>query len=182
MSSPSDASAAVATISLSPIFAIRIVSVIVPSRSAARPASGPARSVGCASQPIAITSAAQRTCSECGTGARPIRAIGRRHLRLERLKSLIHSKLTQSRSLVTYRPVLFGKLQDFCLAKDPGFIGLVAMITGSTLQEDIAAITRRVVEQGRNILGLNLPGKMPSTYDLQTSAPRGSPAADPAQL
>lgn len=79
-------------------------------------------------------------------------------------------------------PSPLGTLQDFCLAKDPGFIGLVAMITGSTLQEDIAAITRRVVEQGRNILGLNLPGKMPSTYDLQTSAPRGSPAADPAQL
>jgi hypothetical protein len=79
-------------------------------------------------------------------------------------------------------PSPLGPLQDFCLAKDPGFIGLVAMITGSTLQEDIAAITRRVVEQGRNILGLNLPGKMPSTYDLQTSAPRGSPAADPAQL
>ena len=73
-------------------------------------------------------------------------------------------------------------LQDFCLAKDPGFIGLVAMITGSTLQEDIVAITRRVVEQGRNILGLNLPGKMPTTYDLQTSAPRGSSAANPAQL
>jgi hypothetical protein len=79
-------------------------------------------------------------------------------------------------------PSPLGTLQDFCLAKDPGFIGLVAMITGSTLQEDIAATTRRVVEQGRNILGLNLPGKMPSTYDLQTSAPRGSPAANPAQL
>ena len=124
-----------------------------------------------------------RTCSECGTGARPIRAIGRRgHLRLERLKPLIHSGLTQSRSLVTHRSSPLGTLQDSCLPKDPGFIGLVAMITGATLQEDIAATARRVVERGRHILGLNLPGKRPSTYDLQTSASGGSPAANPAQL
>ena len=75
-----------------------------------------------------------------------------------------------------------GTLQDSCLPQDPGFIGLVAMITGATLQEDIAATARRVVERGRHILGLNLPGKGPSSYDLQTSASRGSPAADPAQL
>jgi hypothetical protein len=74
-----------------------------------------------------------------------------------------------------------GALQDFCLANDPGFIGLLAMITGSTLQEDIAATARRVVEQGRNILGLNLPGKM-RVYDLQTSPPARAPTANPAQL
>jgi len=48
-------------------------------------------------------------------------------------------------------------LQDFWLAKEPGFIGLIAMITGRTLQEDIAATASRVVEQGRNILGLSAP-------------------------
>ena len=183
MSGPSDASAVVATISFSPIFAIGTASIIVPNRSAATPASGPARSVGCASRPTAITSAARRTCSECGTGARPIRIIGRRrHLRLERLNPLIRSGLTQSRSLVTVPSSPPGALQDSCLPQDPGFIGLVAMITGATLQEDIAATARRVVERGRHILGLNLPGKRPSTYDLQTSAPCGSPAANPAQL
>jgi hypothetical protein len=50
-----------------------------------------------------------------------------------------------------------GTLQDFCLAKDPGFIGLIAMITGRTLPNDIAPIARRVVEQGQNILGLTSP-------------------------
>ena len=35
-----------------------------------------------------------------------------------------------------------GTLQDFCLAQDPGFIGLVSMITGRTLQDDIAPIVR----------------------------------------
>jgi hypothetical protein len=75
-----------------------------------------------------------------------------------------------------------GALQDFCLAKDPGFIGLLSMITGATLQEDIAATAQRVVEQGRNILGLTRPAPRLSSYDLQTSAPGGSAAPDPAQL
>jgi hypothetical protein len=44
-------------------------------------------------------------------------------------------------------------LQDFCLAKDPAFIGLISMVTGRTLPEDIAATARCVIDQGRNILG-----------------------------
>lgn len=54
-------------------------------------------------------------------------------------------------------PSPLATLQDFCLAQDPGFIGLLSMITGCTLQEDIALTARRVVEQGRNILGLAAP-------------------------
>jgi hypothetical protein len=50
-----------------------------------------------------------------------------------------------------------GTLQDFCLPQNPGFVGLISMITGRTLQEDIAPIARRVVEQGQNILGLVPP-------------------------
>jgi hypothetical protein len=79
-------------------------------------------------------------------------------------------------------PSVLGTLQDFCLAKDPGFIGLLSMITGATLQEDIAATACRVVEQGRHILGLQRPAERPSAYDLQTSAPGGSAAPNPAQL
>jgi hypothetical protein len=79
-------------------------------------------------------------------------------------------------------PCLPGALQDFCLAKDPGFIGLLSMLTGTTLQEDIAATARRVVEQGQCILGLHLPGTTPPVYDRQTSAPTGSATASAAQL
>jgi len=50
-----------------------------------------------------------------------------------------------------------GTLQDFCLAQEPGFIGLLSMVTGRTLPDDIAATARRVVEQGRNILGRSVP-------------------------
>ena len=34
--------------------------------------------------------------------------------------------------------VLPRTLQDFCLAQDPAFVGLISMVTGSTLQEDIS--------------------------------------------
>ena len=79
-----------------------------------------------------------------------------------------------------------GTLQDFCLAKEPGFIGLLSMITGRTLQEDIAPIARRLVEQGQYILGLKLPEQrnqnLCSVYDYQASAASGSAAADSAKL
>ena len=90
----------------------------------------------------------------------------------------------QSSCNVPSRPL--GTLQDFCLAKEPGFIGLLSMITGRTLQEDIAPIARRVVEQGQQILGLLFPEprnqNLCSVHDYQASAPSGSAAADSAKL
>ena len=44
-------------------------------------------------------------------------------------------------------------LQDVCLTKNPAFIGLIALVSGRTLPDDIASIARRVVDQGLNILG-----------------------------
>ena len=79
-----------------------------------------------------------------------------------------------------------GTLQDFCLAKEPGFIGLLSMITGRTLQEDIAPIARRVVEQGQQILGLTFPEQCNQNlclvHDCQIPAASGSAAADSAKL
>ena len=79
-----------------------------------------------------------------------------------------------------------GTLQDFYLPQHPGFIGLISLITGRTLQNDIVPIARRVVEQGQNILGLTLPEPRQQHpcpgYDRQTSAPGGSPAANPRKL
>ena len=50
-----------------------------------------------------------------------------------------------------------GTLQDYCLAQDPAFVGLISMVTGSTLQEDIATTARQLLLRGRNILGFVLP-------------------------
>ena len=83
-------------------------------------------------------------------------------------------------------PATPGTLQDFCLPQHPGFVGLIALITGRTLQADIVPIARRVVEQGQNILGLTSPGvtqpKPCPDYDRQTSAAAGSAAANPPGL
>ena len=66
------------------------------------------------------------------------------------------------------------------------FIGLLAMITGRTLPDDIAPIARRVVEQGQNILGLKLSEQRNQepcpAYDYQTPAPSGPAAANPSKL
>lgn len=79
-----------------------------------------------------------------------------------------------------------GTLQDFCLAKEPGFIGLLSMITGRTLQEDIAPIARRVVEQGQYILGLSFPEQRNQdpcpVHDYQASAASGAATPDSAKL
>jgi hypothetical protein len=79
-----------------------------------------------------------------------------------------------------------GTLQDFCLPQHPGFIGLLSMITGRTLQEDIAPIARRVVEQGQYILGLSFPEQrnqnLCPVHDCQAPAASRSPTADSAQL
>lgn len=47
-------------------------------------------------------------------------------------------------------------LQDLCLTEHPAFVGLISLVTGSTLQDDIAATSRRIILRGQNILGLNL--------------------------
>ena len=75
-------------------------------------------------------------------------------------------------------------LQDFVLTEHPAFVGLLSMVTGSTLQEDIAAVGRRLLLQGRKILGLESPEKITANYDPKTIAsPRtGTPGAAQLQL
>jgi hypothetical protein len=64
-----------------------------------------------------------------------------------------------------------GTLQDFVLTDHPAFVGLISMVTGSTLQEDIAVVGRNLLLQGRNILGLQNPEKVPANHDAKTSHP-----------
>ena len=61
-------------------------------------------------------------------------------------------------------------LQDFCLSQDPVFVGLISLVTGSTLQEDIAATARNLLLRGENILGLKTPGPTPPTHEKAPAA------------
>jgi hypothetical protein len=56
-------------------------------------------------------------------------------------------------------------LQDDSLTKHPAFIGLLSMVTGSTLQEDIATTARQLLLRGHNILGGGLPETTSTTAE-----------------
>lgn len=44
-------------------------------------------------------------------------------------------------------------LQDICRAQAPVLIGLIAQLSDSLLQEDIATTSRRLLQRGRDLLG-----------------------------
>lgn len=48
-------------------------------------------------------------------------------------------------------------LQDLCSMQTPLFVGLISMLADSTLPEDIATSTRRLIAKGHDILGV-VPG------------------------
>ena len=61
-------------------------------------------------------------------------------------------------------------LQDDCLLQPPLIVGLIAQLTGSALQDDIAISVRRMHTCGQNILGIG-PGMTEGgkCHDSQTS-------------
>lgn len=48
-------------------------------------------------------------------------------------------------------------LQDLFQSQPPVVVGLIAHLTGSLLQEDIAAMTRTLHSRGRAVLGIDVP-------------------------
>jgi len=57
------------------------------------------------------------------------------------------------------KPEAKGALQDLCLTQPALVVGLIATLTGSALQEDIADAVRRLQRRGQDILGANATGK-----------------------
>lgn len=74
------------------------------------------------------------------------------------------------------------QLQDVCLSENPVFIGLISLVTGSTLQDDIAATTRQLLLKGRNILGLAVPEATTLSHDRQTPDSSRATAPGPQRL
>ena len=75
-------------------------------------------------------------------------------------------------------------LQDLCSMQVPLFVGLISMFVGSTLPDDIATSTRRLVSKGHDILGMvpgmNLERLLHEKTCPQSGATPESPA--PVQL
>ena len=77
-------------------------------------------------------------------------------------------------------------LQDVCLPQNPVLIGLISLVAGSTLQEDIGATMSKLVNQGRKILRLKPAGQCESkrcpNYDCQKCPAAGASVANIGQL
>ena len=73
-------------------------------------------------------------------------------------------------------------LQEESLTQDPAFVGLISMVTGSTLQEEIASTARQLLLRGRNILGFMSPQTNQTNYDQQTSAAATTAARHSSKL
>jgi hypothetical protein len=77
---------------------------------------------------------------------------------------------------------LTAPLQDVCLARNPLFIGLLSVVAGGTLQEDIAATIGELQIQGRKILELKPSDQCNSkrclNYDCQKCPSTGAPAVN----
>jgi hypothetical protein len=131
-----------------------------------------------------------------GEGTARVQAWRKRHPGYWRKKNLVsdHTQTTQDQALnleQSSRNVLRSlprALQDYCLAQEPAFIGLLSMFMGSTLQDDIQGFARRLIEQGCSILGRVSPElrdnkQQPcSDYDPQTSLAAQPGASNPQQL
>jgi len=67
-------------------------------------------------------------------------------------------------------------LQDLCSMQTPLFVGLISMFVGSTLPDDIATSTRRLLLKGHDILGM-VPGIKPEKSLHEKTCPQ--PGAAP---
>ena len=68
-------------------------------------------------------------------------------------------------------------LQDLFRAQPPVIVGLIAQLSGYALQEDIAAMTRRLHSRGRTMLGLDAPGSLFDQRPQQAPSVSAPPAA-----
>ena len=78
-------------------------------------------------------------------------------------------------------PGLSDALQEICYPQPALFVGLISILTGNALQDDIVASVRLFVSRGRDILGMGLGGSA-MTHDQKhtdivprTAAARASP-------
>ena len=71
-------------------------------------------------------------------------------------------------------------LQEDSFAQHPLMLGLISMLTTSTLQEDIASTRRRLIARGHEILGM-VPGTRLNTHEQKTPG-SGAPAPTPQPI
>lgn len=87
------------------------------------------------------------------------------------LQDLVKSQSVEDKKLVT--PDLSTALQEMCFSQQALFVGLIAVLTGHTLQDEIATSARSLLSRGRDILRMVPGGSESITDENQThSVPR----------
>ena len=122
---------------------------------------------------IVTTSVGRPMSSGCGRGARPIRGIGiaraaspvLRYNKTPLRKSLKHKRNRPLCRIVRY---------EVFAAQPLVLLGLIANLTGSALQEDIAEHSRRATVRARHSRGDPPPGRRTPCSSNECYAPRGS--------
>ena len=70
------------------------------------------------------------------------------------LQDLLNSQCIENKEdIENAESSVSSSLQDLCLPQPALFIGLIANLTGITLQDDIAQTVRRFIDSGQDILG-----------------------------
>lgn len=92
-----------------------------------------------------------------------------------------------SKPVATQEPedLLSRTLQDLCRQQTPLFVGLVAQLVDSPLQDDIANHLRALVAKGCDLLGMSSGGtrtQTPCIHDIKNSSTTRSTSADPPEL
>jgi len=62
-------------------------------------------------------------------------------------------------------------LQEITSAQPLVLLGLIAHLSDSTLQDDIAAASRRLIELGQDVLGGRMPRSPPAGSGVRASVP-----------
>ena len=76
--------------------------------------------------------------------------------------------------------LVVGALQEVLSTQHPMIVGLISMLTASTLQEDIVATGRRLIAKGQEILGM-VP-RTPLNHNEQNTPGSGALAPAPAPV
>ena len=93
----------------------------------------------------------------------------------EALQEICAGQSTEDKSVET--SAVSRTLQEVCQPQLPLFVGLISVLTGNALQDDIAASARLFVSRGRDILGMGLGGSANNNDQKHTrSVPRSTAA------
>src|SRR5271167_25392 len=134
-----------------------VTNATAPSQHAARRVKRKASAAGCKGQRTKITSADRKTVSVSKTGAKPIPAMGAKKKSRTQvpLQDFFQAQVAHNEELNPR--VTSDALQDLFSMQPAVVVGLISMMTGSALQEDIASTVGVLLRKGRDILDMK-PG------------------------